>query len=799
MRFATILLILTGLSLTGHLCLAASSELPDSYNVVWTKQSQNSSESMPVGGGDVGLNVWVENGELLFYIGKDAAFDENNQLLKLGRVRVRMAPNPFEPKASFRQVLKLRQGYVEIVGINPNVVTGRLKLWVEVFRPVVHLEIAADRPVAIEAFYESWRTKDRLLPNQQKRSRFAAFGTEGYPGEVYTRKDTIGFRGDTVEWYHRNSSPTQFDIEVEQQGLARAKHRMWDPLKNRTFGGRMVGQDMVAAGTVTGTYIKTPYRAWRLRSRTPQTEQHLKVFLHTEQAETLEQWKEGLDRLARAEVPADNVAWQRNLDWWDAFWRKSYLMINADRPDPDDKGWQVARNYQLFRYMLGCTAYGEYPTKFNGSLFTFDPQFIDLGGPSWHVTSDETPDYRMWGGGSYTAQNQRLVYYPMLKTGDFDLMLPQFEFYRRALPNAEQRVKISWGHAGCSFTEQMNQYGLPIGSHYGWIDAKGYRQRPADLEQGVQVNSAVGYLYDSQLEFSWMILLYHRFTGNDISAYVPFMESAVTFYDKHYQMRHRQRSGHPLDNNGHLVIEPSNACEGYKGSKNPTAVVTGLKMVLSGLIELPDEWVAPDKKRYFREVLKRVPPMPTAVVNGHRIIEPATGWRHHHAHSTEMYPLYPYQIFGLGLPDFELIRGTWLYGVPEAHRFSYRAWPQGNIHYARLGFTREAAELAIKKLGDSPDYRFPAFWLSGDTPPDFNQGGSGMIGLQEMLMQTHGGKIRLLPAWPTEWDCDFRLHAPGRTVVEGRVRSGKLEQLVVTPPSRRDDVIVMETKDAGVD
>lgn len=29
------------------------------YNVVWTTQSQNSSESMPCGGGDIGLNVWV--------------------------------------------------------------------------------------------------------------------------------------------------------------------------------------------------------------------------------------------------------------------------------------------------------------------------------------------------------------------------------------------------------------------------------------------------------------------------------------------------------------------------------------------------------------------------------------------------------------------------------------------------------------------------------------------------------------------------------------------------------------------
>ena len=42
--------------------LAEAITLPDSYNVVWTTQSRNSSESMPLGGGDLGLNVWVENG-----------------------------------------------------------------------------------------------------------------------------------------------------------------------------------------------------------------------------------------------------------------------------------------------------------------------------------------------------------------------------------------------------------------------------------------------------------------------------------------------------------------------------------------------------------------------------------------------------------------------------------------------------------------------------------------------------------------------------------------------------------------
>ncbi len=37
---------------------------------------------MPLGGGDVGLNVWVENNEILFYIGQSGTLDENNQMLK---------------------------------------------------------------------------------------------------------------------------------------------------------------------------------------------------------------------------------------------------------------------------------------------------------------------------------------------------------------------------------------------------------------------------------------------------------------------------------------------------------------------------------------------------------------------------------------------------------------------------------------------------------------------------------------------------------------------------------------------
>lgn len=54
-------------------------------NFVWNTQSKNSSESMPCGGGDIGMNVWVEKGDILFYVSKSGCFDENNTLLKQGR------------------------------------------------------------------------------------------------------------------------------------------------------------------------------------------------------------------------------------------------------------------------------------------------------------------------------------------------------------------------------------------------------------------------------------------------------------------------------------------------------------------------------------------------------------------------------------------------------------------------------------------------------------------------------------------------------------------------------------------
>ncbi len=62
--------------------------------------------------------------------------------------------------------------------------------------------------------------------------------------------------------------------------------------------------------------------------------------------------------------------------------------------------------------------------------------------------------------------------------------------------------------------------------------------------------------------------------------------------------------------------------------------------------------------------------------------------------------------------------------------------------------------------------------------------------VQAMLMQTDGKRIYLPPAWPEDWDVDFKLHVPYRTVVEGRLRQGKITRLEITPSSRRSDIVI---------
>ncbi|WP_163712566.1 DUF5703 domain-containing protein [Mangrovibacterium lignilyticum] len=743
----------------------------DDYNLVWTSQSANSSESMPCGGGDVGLNVWVENGDLLFYVSQSGTFDENNCMLKLGRVRVKLTPNPFDSE-NFKQELHLKEGFVIIDGEKDGLkVTA--KLWVDVFRPVIHFELEANRPVAAEATYESWRTEDRPLG---KLESFANSYKWAAPGGLVTKADRVEFADDGVLFCHRNSGETVFDVTVHQQQLDGVKDRLYNPLENLTFGGLMHGTDMIPAGETSGKYVNTEFKGFKLKSKSPAKKQELRIYLHTAQTESWDVWTTELSALRSQSLKQGNEAYQQTQQWWADFWNRSFVFIQPNSKNEQSERWQVGRNYQLFRYMLACNAHGKYPTKFNGGLFTVDPVFTDS-------TRVFTPDFRNWGGGTFTAQNQRLVYFPMLKNGDFDMLPSQFDFYLRTLKNATLRSKTYWGHDGACFTEQLENFGLPNPSEYGW-------KRPGDYDPGRQYNAWLEYQWDTVLEFCHMILQDQQYSGADISKYLPLIESSLKFFDEHYRYLARQRGAKELNGDGQLVLYPGSACETYKMAYNSTSTIAALKTVLEELLELPEEYAVQLNREFFAEMATRIPSINFREIDGHQAIAPAKLWeRVNNTEVPQLYPIYPWGMYGVGLPDLEVALNTWKYD-PDALKFrSHKGWKQDAIFAARLGLTHEADSLVTLKLKDS-GRRFPAFWGPGfDWTPDHNWGGSGMIALQEMLVQNVGDKIYLFPAWPKEKDVQFKLHLPNKTTIEAKWERGQLVTLDVWPEERSADVV----------
>lgn len=757
-------------------------------NVIWNTPSRNSSESMPCGGGDIGMNIWVEEDDILFYLSRSGTFDENNCQLKQGRFRIRLFPSPFKDAKDFRQELKLKDGYVEVSAGGT-----QIQLWADVYHPVVHVEITNAQPLRTEVSYENWRYKERMIrkgEGQQCSYKWAppkgAVTTADFVSLSSKRKlPGMTKKENLLLFYHRNPEQTVFDIVVAQQGMENVKSQMMNPLKHLTFGGYLFGDNLEYTGTTDNIYAGTDYRAWNFRSSKVSRKEQFCIVLHTEQTATVEQWEQdlqiNLQRIApQGKISSKIVSQDKKQTrlWWNAFWQRSFIEPIGDTENKNDSDIkEITRNYTLFRYMLGCNAYGSVPTKFNGGLFTFEPCHID-------EKQAFTPDYRKWGGGTMTAQNQRLVYWPMLKSGDFDMMSSQFDFYNRMLKNAELRTQVYWQHNGACFCEQIENYGLPNPAEYGF-------KRPEWFDKGVEYNAWLEYEWDTILEFCQMILETKNYANADITPYLPLIESSLTFFDEHYRQLASRRGRKALDGNGQLVLFPGSACETYKMTNNASSTIAALRTVLENY----------GKKD---EMLKTIPPIPlryieikdslnpTASPELKQTISPAVSWeRINNVETPQLYPVFPWRIYGVGKENLELARNTYFYD-PEAIKFrSHVGWKQDNIWAACLGLTEEAKRLTLAKLSNGP-HRFPAFWGPGyDWTPDHNWGGSGMIGLQEMLLQTNGEQILLFPAWSKEWDIHFKLHAPGETTVEATLKDGKVTDLKVLPESRKKDIIIM--------
>ena len=700
---------------------SAADYKPKDY--VWTTQSRNSSESMPCGGHDIGMNVWVEDGDVLFYVSQSGWFDENNTLLKAGRWRIHFDDKP--AAGTFEQRLCLDDGAVYIT-----LGDMKIRLWADVMEPVVFCDISSKKKVKTTLSYESWRYKDRNITKAECQQTSYKWTL---PDGTVTFADSIEVLNNNLHFYHQNRNETVFDYTVKREFLEEVKNQLYNPIGGLRMEGTMKINGLLYKGTHDGEYAGTDYRAWDFCGETK---------------------KGGFSICLGKATCSASISKKRSTQWWHQYWQRSWIQTD------NQEAAEMVRNYELFRYMLGCNAYGQWPTKFNGGLFTFDPLYVASPPalPNREGATEETytPDYRKWGGGTMTAQNQRLVYWPMLKSGDADLMKAQLDTYLRMLPTAKLWAQHFWGHGGACFPEQIENSGLPNPAEYG-------KPKPGQ-DRGVGRNAWLEYEWDTALEFCMMALQAREYAPESSwDKYEPLIAECLKFFDEHYQYEANKRGAKTFDANGKLVIYPGSGCETYKMAYNPSCTIAALKAVL-------EKWGKDSA------MLSRIPEIPTRVIGGDTCIAPAIVWeRIQNVETPQLYPVFPWRIFGLGLPGLQTAVNTYTKDPHALEMRSSKGWKQDNIWAACLGLTDEARRLNLEKLGSGP-YRFPAFWDPGfDWAPDHNRGGAGMIGVQEMLLQeTPEGELLLFPAWPKEWNAKFRLHATGGRIVEAEINNGKI-------------------------
>ena len=731
----------------------------DRCNVVWTSPSNDYNGSMPIGNGDIGANVWVEpTGDLIFYLSKTDAWSGGGpdpELLKLGRFRVRLDKPLFQEGAAFRQELDLKTGSITI-----NASVGEMKrsirFWIDANRPVVHLDIQSSQPCTAEIALESWRAEGKYLRG-------------GSQKDIILPAD-----GQTVRWYQRNVHSI-FKDNMKNQHMGDVVDQFPDPLINRTFGGVISGKGLKSKDDKT------------LATTAPVENIEIQIHPLTAQTKTADEWLLQLEEQRKTvDAAPKSEAWEAHVKWWQSFWQRSWIDVTPSAEtaqNNSNEAFEVSQAYTLQRWIQACAGRGAYPIKFNGSLFT-----VDAVDAFWKFPEGEYagPDYMRWGG-PYWFQNTRLIYWPMVASGDYDQMAPLFTMYRNMLPLLKERARRYFGHDGVHFSETTEIWGLNRDACFGKNNPGFY-----------PTSTYMKYNWDCGLELTTMLLAYYQHTQDQAfvgETLLPIADQVVTFYEQHYQR----------DKDGKLHIYPSQALETWQNTENPTTVLAGMRVVLAGLLALPESLTTSDQRTRWTRVLGEIREVPIAEEAGKKWIKPAHVFSDKkNAEHPELYAVFPYPIYGVGKPDLEIGLETF------ARRANKRTggWQQDAIQAALLGQTADAKSFLLQNIttenlmgGDNekakrPDSRFPAFWGPNfDWIPDQCNGSVILSTLQYMLMQTDGKKILLLPAWPAEWNADFKLHAPYNTTVEGRVVNGEVIDLKVIPESRQKDVIIMKSAD----
>lgn len=437
--------------------------------------------------------------------------------------------------------------------------------------------------------------------------------------------------------------------------------------------------------------------------------------------------------------------------WWRNFWSASYV----DLGDP-----LIERYYYGSQYLLAsCSRNVRFPPSLFGNWITAD-------GPSWQA------DYHL-------NYNHEAPWWGVFSSNHAELADPYDAPILEYLPVAQENARTLLRTRGVYYDVGVGPKGLETSFMPDGHSIPGEGQR---MFLGQKSNAAFA---------AANMLMRFDHTRDTVYArrVYPFLREVAAFWEDYLR----------LENGRYVITRDASGEVGDGGSDRNNCLSLGLvRMFFQGLIDISVALHEDAHRRIqWRDIVERLSDFPTVTVEGVRRIRGAesgpaadrVGPLRNNTRVEFMGMVWPSRVLGLESDPAML----------QVLRDDVRGWPESEWigHFNGFSITFPAAvrvghdpEDILKKLRKQlTSFGLPNLMIFGGGGGIENCAGVPAT-INEMLLQSHGGVLRVFPVWPRELPARFgRLRAPGAFLVSSELRDGTVASLLIESEQGGDCVL----------
>lgn len=714
------------------------------HDIVYKTPAYEGFEGFPLGNGDLGGMVWNNNCGLEVQINKNDLFDQPNgesgSTLRGGaRLSIDLGVPAFEwlYLDDFDGRLSLKDAKV-VFSTGTPFMKSDIKSWISPVKNVWFFQIS---------------TKNLNQPTIKPKIRVSLerWGSRAFPGWYggFSKNTTIGL------------SNTQTRIEGKDIVLENVFKGLSFSIACRILGEE-ANAEIISSNRIE---LQTDRRI----------EGHnitvMVSMVTSNESENPTQSSIGL--LDSAERQTIEKEKDNHQQWWNDFWNQSFVHIGND---------YFENIYYLRRYLMASSSRGMYPVVFNGGLWTWNHD----------VRNWVTPHH--W--------NTQQQYWGLCAQNDCSLLLPYINTYFRLMPQAEKHARLRGAKDAILWSEPHDFFG-----------SMAFWNRNDMLNNFTPASQIAGFFWE-----------YYQFTCDTSflrkKAY-PFMKKAAEFYVQKLQWN-------TLENQ--FFIYPSQPYESAEANTllNPVTDRVMIETLFKSCIKAARTLNVDAKKtEQWQNIIDHLWPFPMRDLQGvGKIIELA------YYKDGSIYPkqgngIYPFS------PNTSIVFPGNLIGIDDSNDTLFQAVSNIATHHpewvnaitpipivaARLGLGNIVFNMmknGIRRLQHFPqglfynidhwhtlslykdsikkpditcqrDYLYDRRTQYPDGLPakPFIQCGLEPLSIygatvNEMLLQSNEGKIRIFPATPMNWEGAFKLRARGAFVVSSqRYKDGTIPGILI--------------------